>query len=114
MFVERRKRWTEALRSGEFEQGTRYLCADGKYCCLGVACEIFKDEAGLPREVLPNKVYYDGKAGSLTNIMTDFLGLQDDIGSYNTESLVNHNDNLVPFAVIADIIDSEPEGLFVA
>lgn len=28
--------WVSALRSGEYEQGKSYLCADGKYCCLGV------------------------------------------------------------------------------
>lgn len=30
----------EALKSGDYEQGTGYLNKDGKYCCLGVACEV--------------------------------------------------------------------------
>ncbi len=34
-------KWVEALRSGDFEQGKGALRdASGKYCCLGVACEI--------------------------------------------------------------------------
>lgn len=32
--------WVQALRSGEFEQGTEWLNRDGKFCCLGVACEV--------------------------------------------------------------------------
>jgi hypothetical protein len=35
------KEWTDALRSGEFEQGRSLLVTeDGKYCCLGVKCEL--------------------------------------------------------------------------
>ena len=41
------KRWLEALRSGEFKQGERSLKANGEYCCLGVACEVLKDELRL-------------------------------------------------------------------
>jgi hypothetical protein len=32
--------WIAALRGGEYKQGRNALCKDGKYCCLGVACEI--------------------------------------------------------------------------
>jgi hypothetical protein len=32
--------WIAALRSGKYKQGRNALCKDGKYCCLGVACEI--------------------------------------------------------------------------
>jgi hypothetical protein len=37
------RKWVDALRSGEYQQGKNYLLSpDGKqrYCCLGVACEI--------------------------------------------------------------------------
>jgi hypothetical protein len=42
-----KKRWTAALRSGEYKQGTTLLSycdepGDIKYCCLGVLCEIEK------------------------------------------------------------------------
>lgn len=29
-----------ALRSGEYKQGTRSLCANGRYCCMGVAADL--------------------------------------------------------------------------
>lgn len=35
-----KKRWVEALRSGEYKQGENTLLRDGKFCCLGVACVV--------------------------------------------------------------------------
>lgn len=32
--------WIKALRSGEYEQGMGKLQANGKFCCLGVLCEL--------------------------------------------------------------------------
>jgi hypothetical protein len=32
--------WIKALRSGEYEQGMGKLQVDGKFCCLGVLCEL--------------------------------------------------------------------------
>ena len=34
-------RWIEALKSGKYKQGYGQLRAKNKYCCLGVACEVF-------------------------------------------------------------------------
>ena len=39
-----RKKWVAALRSGKFKQGKKQLKANNKFCCLGVACELFKDD----------------------------------------------------------------------
>lgn len=39
-----RKEWIRRLRSGEYEQGKGYLCFYGKYCCLGVLCEIAAEQ----------------------------------------------------------------------
>lgn len=33
-------KWVAALRSGKYVQGTGRLCRDGKYCCLGVLCDV--------------------------------------------------------------------------
>ena len=68
MLNENAKKWVAALRSGKFKQGKFALrkrtFRDGLYlrdgesphyvtehCCLGVACEIFKDELEL--KVIP-------------------------------------------------------------
>jgi hypothetical protein len=39
------KQWVEALRSGKYKQGKQRLCnlKDNTFCCLGVLCEIAKD-----------------------------------------------------------------------
>jgi hypothetical protein len=40
-----RRIWVEALRSGEYEQGNGKLqTLSGKFCCLGVACDVFKED----------------------------------------------------------------------
>ena len=38
-----RKKWVAALRSGKYKQGKGQLYdnLDEKYCCLGVACDLF-------------------------------------------------------------------------
>lgn len=43
-----KKMWVEALRSGEFKQGTRRLFSETEntYCCLGVLCELHRREIG--------------------------------------------------------------------
>lgn len=43
------EKWTEALRSGKYEQGRGALCQDKKsggraFCCLGVLCDLYAQE----------------------------------------------------------------------
>lgn len=35
-----RDRWVGGLRSGEYEQGVGQFEAEGKFCCLGVLCDV--------------------------------------------------------------------------
>jgi hypothetical protein len=42
MTREFRDRWCAALRSGEYKQAFGFLHTDAGYCCLGVACEVYK------------------------------------------------------------------------
>jgi hypothetical protein len=114
--AERRKIWVEALRSGKYEQGTGYLCARGKHCCLGVACDLFASEltisVGFDRfdsEV----VRYGNDPNFLPESVRDALGLRGRAGAYSNTSLANDNDHGKTFLEIADIIESEPEGLIV-
>lgn len=54
-------KWVAALRSGEYEQGRSYLNRDGKYCCLGVLCELAVQEGvatSIPTQGLPNVIRY--------------------------------------------------------
>lgn len=40
MDAELKRKWVEALRSGEYEQGRLKLNSHGRYCCLGVLCDV--------------------------------------------------------------------------
>ena len=44
MNKEIKARWVEALRSGNYEQGRYNLRRSDRYCCLGVLCDVVKDE----------------------------------------------------------------------
>ena len=37
-------KWVKALRSGKYQQGKEVLFSEGRYCCLGVLCEISEIE----------------------------------------------------------------------
>jgi hypothetical protein len=103
--LERRKRWVEALRSGKYEQGGGYLHRDGRFCCLGVACDIFKDEANV-RVRGKLVVTYNSKQGILPAQMAKFLGIDSD-GRYGEgcHSLADDNDDGETFPEIADTIE---------
>ncbi len=122
------KKWVEALKSGEFEQGKHCLAsADGKYCCLGVACEVAMKE-GVPlnkRLGEFNKMYYyysDSSKSELNNgflpkEVMHWLGLATSDGGYkdpylNWATLTGKNDGGATFEEIAAFIESEPKGLF--
>lgn len=52
-----KKKWTEALRSGRFDQGAGQLRdLSDNYCCLGVLCQIAVEEGVIP----PAQVAGDG------------------------------------------------------
>lgn len=113
-----RKKWIAALRSGEYKQGKYVLKTDdGRYCCLGVLMDLAQKEG----------VISDWGSDTLGNTVTsvkakDWVGLRSRNGemniSFKTPSrgekyeLSALNDSGMTFAEIADIIESEPSGLF--
>ena len=120
--IQHRKDWVAALRSGNYKQTTHYLHNNEGYCCLGVAAEL----AGIPYEVDENGVYtysevleYEDVVKRTTVLNNDgmkYYGLRESNGrSFNNhkETLADYNDSGMPFNDIADIIESEPEGLFI-
>lgn len=132
--AENRKKWTAALRSGEFAQGKGQLYepeTDG-YCCLGVACELAAREGvvegrdddgsyGGPMHtqegnayVLPDRVRaWLGLAGVGGDLRTpvEYVGHAED-GEASWEDQANAlaglNDGAgYTFAQLADIIDAD-------
>jgi hypothetical protein len=119
---EHRKLWIEALRSGEYEQTHGKLKLGNSFCCLGVACDLyakqFPEAVWHDNKFMPNKHQYMTYSGfSLPNVVMDWLGLAASNGLYanpkkDTWGLIDDNDDdKKSFLEIADIIESEPEGL---
>ncbi len=94
--IARRKKWVDALRSGEYPQGLRRLRSTDpaeptKYCCLGVADEVCK---------LKNS-----DNGSLNPAQRLKLGINRD----HQGELISGNDSLgKTFQELADMIEKLP------
>lgn len=118
-----RKRWADALRSGKYKQGKKYLHRKDSqigdtFCCLGVACHLFKDELNLTVREPPaytgmnchSATIYDNHGSHLPPMVRQYLGL-----SIEEEGqLVFLNDTKkLSFNEIADRIENDTilEGL---
>lgn len=113
MNPEIKAQWVAALRSGEYKQGKRALNRDGKFCCLGVLCDLHSKAHGIPwggrpmynfryegAVVFPNSNVYawagmNAEAGTSVSIDGD--------GNY----LYSHNDNGRTFEEIAKAIEEQ-------
>lgn len=122
------KKWVEALRSGKYPQGTGRMCAKGpgkqkSFCCLGVLCDIVKDEIGgewvhntACGELIFSTGTEKGMAGLyLPREVCDFAGIENSAGRFvkngRAEFLAYENDTGSSFAQIADIIEAHAEEL---
>lgn len=41
--------WLKALRSGKYQQGKNQLRNGDRFCCLGVLCEVYRQDTGKGR-----------------------------------------------------------------
>lgn len=106
-----RQLWTAALRSGKYKQGQLKLEEDGAYCCLGVACLLAEEHGVYVRRNDKGEVV-GGTLNYQRNVQ-EWLGLSKPHGGFENDNLINLNDGLgKTFEEIADVIDSEPEGMF--
>jgi hypothetical protein len=87
--AELRQKWVAALRSGAYQQTKRHLKDDAGYCCLGVLLECA------------------GKRFILDDFPTESqlatMGLNEEVA----HELAEHNDNGMPFGLIADYIEEK-------
>ena len=121
--------WIAALRSDSYKQGTRFLCKNNYYCCLGVLCDIFVQNNQVKAIETDNQVTtFDGSRTYLPfsverisdiNMVGEFRINEEvkqilDDQSFSNDftvrvgkitSLSELNDLGVPFNIIADIIE---------
>ena len=109
MKVKYKKRWLEALRSGEYGQTTGSLTDDeGAFCCLGVLCDILKDEiddleinAKVP--LPPRDVWELVLKKESLKILGDDIDLLEDSDSA---------ESLLPLSVTPLVVRNDGSGLF--
>lgn len=107
--------WVEALESGAYKQALGTLQSRQRFCCLGVACDLYQKVGPGDLEVGIGDfgyVHYDGHNSVLPKKVMTWLGIRSDTGGYYTGSLVGLNDNGTSFQQIAEVIRSNPDGLF--
>ena len=112
-----RRKWVEALRSGEYRQTSGVLRDRDGFCCLGVLCDLsktgewVKDGGDWRYEGL-----HSSDVATLPKPVQQLVGLRTNFGRINGSqghNLSEMNDIEYSFASIADVIEAEPEGLFV-
>lgn len=105
MDPEVRRRWLEALRSGEYAQGIGYLRSVAGFCPLGVLLDVSSDNLeGTWNPVATNHYSFDlGGDRLLKEIPSDFFG----ISEKNLETIMACNDRYrYSFDVIATWIEN--------
>jgi hypothetical protein len=112
-----KNKWTKALRSGKYKQGTGYLrSADKEYCCLGVLCDIVaQSPTGKKLGIKWNdNVISKGKQTGnavLPVFIRKIVGLKTNdglFGDYESSPqrlTVLNDDDFLSFKKIADVID---------
>ena len=102
MDKELKKKWVDALRSGDYKQGRGHLrSARDAYCCLGVLAEI----SGMPNEVGDDGYYKYGTNGCNSGLFGRADQLRLGVASV-VGYLVSMNDEAnATFPEIADYID---------
>ncbi len=111
------KAWVAALRSRRYKQARGRLRRDDAFCCLGVACELAAQAGVIPRAryLSGHGWSYAGHQTLLPPEVAMWLGLKGQGGAVSLLdglSLVQVNDSGWSFAKIAELIESEPPGLF--
>lgn len=115
------KLWVDALRYEGFKQTTCRLQDENGYCCLGVACVVYERETGdeLPKNEIG--CYFENVLCGHFISVQNWLNLSSDMGGFAnmeleegiTGNLTDLNDFFrFDFPDIADIIESQPKGLF--
>lgn len=102
-----RDKWVSALRSGEYAQGKMSLHSGNEFCCLGVACEIFKEELSIFVNKFPRKdLYsYNQQISFLPKEVNVHLGIAEE----TDVAFAHMNDRGMTFAQIADFIETLPD-----
>jgi regulator of RNase E activity RraB len=115
-----KKKWVAALRSGEYTQGRDclYNADNGKFCCLGVLCDIAVNEnvidcdGTMDDEFIGVLYTFDAEAYELPYQVQEWAGLESSNPCvvYNKDILsiaTLNDDKRHTFNELADIIEAQ-------
>lgn len=108
---ELQQRWRDALRSGQYPQGRHDLkSAEGKYCCLGVLCELIPQ---ISQELEGTSWIFKSPTGEseisvLPGNSHTIVGLHGASGEADhLPNLTDLNDGGTPFMIIAELLEDQ-------
>jgi hypothetical protein len=128
MNSEIKQKWLDALRSGEYQQGTGRLRSIHGFCCLGVLCDLYSQEhfnrswlfMGEDEKcpLQEDYWYFDGESEHLPSSVRQWAGLKSNCPNIEIESddededgmrasVAELNDNGATFNQIADLIEAQ-------
>lgn len=131
MNPEVKQKWIDALRSGNYEQGSEKLRTVNGYCCLGVLCDIYAQENNTQWKFRGNEEtnfqtmdyywYFLDEIEFLPESVMNWAGLgthnpsvrvycedsDDEDQRYYNDEIANVNDSGYSFSQIADIIQQQ-------
>lgn len=130
MNPEVKQKWIDALRSGNYEQGSEKLRTVTGYCCLGVLCDLYSKEQGAEWEFrgldenthqTTDYWYFEDQSEFLPESVKEWAGLpvvnpsvrvdvtdndDEDDWFYNDE-IANLNDSGYTFNELSNVIEQQ-------
>ncbi len=115
MNAENIREWIAALRSGKYEQATGVLqTPSGRMCCLGVACEVFRQEVGAGKwltvgDGVSCKVFSvegSSSADRLPEPVAAWLGLSVNPELHWSDCIYENDEENRSFEEIADMLEA--------
>jgi hypothetical protein len=99
--------WTEALRSGKYQQGKECLCQGGKFCCLGVLTDIYLQETKQQwRRDVGGFYSFETEGGILPFSVQQWAGIYAPNPYLAGYHLTSWNDDGASFEEIANLIEA--------
>lgn len=96
------RKWVKALRSGKYKQGIGALRLADKFCCLGVACDVFDKTRWVGGNI------YLSRVGQLPQAVSQWLGIESSDPLLGNHRATQWNDDRgVSFKKIASLIERQ-------
>lgn len=99
MDIELKRRWVDALRSGEIEQGEGAFLLRGKFCALGVLLDL----DGFPREMF--EIHSEDELLEESVAVPGYARCEEILGKETTFTVWDMNDSGSTFPELADWIE---------